>query len=75
MITFFSIVHLIQPTKRYLMRWCSRYTIADLLPDSALEEDDGSQVRIEKIYNIVTDCRYGIHDISRTGLDAAFGLA
>lgn len=35
----------------------------------ALEEEDASQVRIEKIYEIVTECRYGIHDISRTELD------
>ncbi len=35
----------------------------------ALEEEDASQVRIEKIYDIITDCRYGIHDISRTELD------
>ena len=35
----------------------------------ALEEGDASQVRIEKIYNIIEDCRYGIHDISRTELD------
>ncbi len=35
----------------------------------ALEEEDASQVRIDKIYNIVAACRYGIHDISRTELD------
>ena len=35
----------------------------------ALEEGDASQVRIEKIYNIIENCRYGIHDISRTELD------
>ena len=35
----------------------------------ALEEGDASQVRIDKIYNIIDDCRYGIHDISRTELD------
>lgn len=35
----------------------------------ALEEGDASQVRIDKIYNIIEDCRYGIHDISRTELD------
>lgn len=34
-----------------------------------LEEGDASQVRIDKIYNIIEDCRYGIHDISRTELD------
>ena len=31
-----------------------------------LEEEDASEVRIDKIYNIIADCRYGIHDISRT---------
>ena len=35
----------------------------------ALEEEDASQVRIDKIYDIIADCRYGIHDISRTELD------
>ena len=40
----------------------------------ALEEEDGSQVRIDKIYDIIADCRYGIHDISRTELDATSGL-
>ena len=39
-----------------------------------LEKDDASQVRIDKIYNIIADCRYGIHDISRTDLDKASGL-
>ena len=34
-----------------------------------LEAGDASQVRIDKIYNIIADCRYGIHDISRTELD------
>ena len=41
----------------------------------ALEEDDASQVRIDKIYSIIADCRYGIHDISRTQLDAASGFS
>ena len=40
----------------------------------ALEEGDASQVRIDKIYNIIADCRYGIHDISRTELDKHSGL-
>jgi hypothetical protein len=35
----------------------------------ALEEGDTSQVRIDTIYNIIADCRYAIHDISRTELD------
>jgi hypothetical protein len=37
---------------------------------SALEADDGSQVRIEKIYDLIRRCKYGVHDISRTELDA-----
>ena len=40
----------------------------------ALEEEDASQVRIDKIYNIIADCRYGIHDISRTELDENSGF-
>ena len=40
----------------------------------ALEEGDASQVRIDKIYNIIAACRYGIHDISRTELDKNSGL-
>ncbi|HET6764883.1 MAG TPA: hypothetical protein VFH27_14460 [Longimicrobiaceae bacterium] len=40
----------------------------------AMEVDDGSQVRIEKIFRIIEQCRYGIHDISRTQLDAGSGL-
>jgi hypothetical protein len=36
----------------------------------ALETDDGSQVRIDRLYEIIADCRYGIHDLSRTTLDS-----
>ena len=39
------------------------------IPRCALEDDDASEVRIDKIYHIIADCRYGIHDISRTELD------
>ena len=44
------------------------------IPRCALEEEDASQVRIDKIYNIIAACRYGIHDISRTELDRTSGL-
>lgn len=44
------------------------------IPRCALEEEDASEVRIDKIYNIIADCRYGIHDISRTELDKDSGL-
>lgn len=40
----------------------------------ALEEDDASEARIDKIYSIIADCRYGIHDISRTELDTDSNL-
>lgn len=40
----------------------------------ALEEEDASQVRIDKIYDIIADCRYGIHDISRIELDENSGF-
>lgn len=40
----------------------------------ALEVDDGSEVRIEKIIRITKECRFGIHDISRTELDKVNAL-
>ena len=36
---------------------------------SARELDDAGQTRIDKLYNLIKECRYGIHDISRTELD------
>lgn len=36
---------------------------------SALEIDDGSYARLEKIMDIIAECRFGIHDLSRTELD------
>ncbi len=38
-------------------------------PRSAREIDDGGQARIEKLYGLIFECRYGIHDLSRTELD------
>ena len=35
---------------------------------SARELDDGGQARIEKLYGLIYECRYGIHDLSRTEL-------
>lgn len=40
-------------------------------PRCAMEAEDRSQVRIEKIIGIIRDCRLSVHDISRTQLDAA----
>jgi hypothetical protein len=38
-------------------------------PRSARELDDGSQTRVEKLYAIIGECRFGVHDLSRTELD------
>ncbi len=43
-------------------------------PRCALETDDSSENRFEKICKIIEQCHYGIHDISRTTLDAQSGL-
>lgn len=40
----------------------------------ALEFDDGSEVRIDKIERLIGECRYGIYDLSRTELDPTYGL-
>jgi hypothetical protein len=40
----------------------------------SLEIDDGSQIRIEKILKIIEECRFGIHDLSRTQLDKSHKL-
>src|SRR3712207_8556360 len=40
------------------------------VPRCALEADDAGQARVEKILAIVRGCRLGVHDISRTELDA-----
>lgn len=36
---------------------------------SAREVDDSSEVRIDRIIKIISGCKFGIHDISRTELD------
>lgn len=38
-------------------------------PRSARELDDAGQTRIDKLYQLIQECRYGIHDLSRTELD------
>lgn len=40
----------------------------------ALELEDGTQVRIDKIERLIGACRLGIHDISRTELDERWSL-
>ena len=43
-------------------------------PRCALEEDNGGQVRFEKIQNLMANSKFGIHDISRIELDGANSL-
>jgi len=38
-------------------------------PRSARELDDAGQTRIEKLFTLINECRYGVHDLSRTELD------
>jgi hypothetical protein len=44
------------------------------IPRCSLEVYDSGQVRIDRIAKIIAECRFGIHDISRTELDPAHGL-
>jgi hypothetical protein len=41
-----------------------------LIPRCAQEVYDAGEVRIEKIARIIRDCRWGIHDISRTDVNS-----
>lgn len=45
-----------------------------LIARCAREVDDGAQVRVDKLYTLVRDCRFGIHDLSRTTLDGRYRL-
>ena len=40
----------------------------------ALELGDGGEVRIQEIARIISECKFGIHDISRTELDTINNL-
>lgn len=44
------------------------------IPRCARENDDGGEVRFDKICRIITESRYGIHDISKTEPDPASRL-
>ena len=47
------------------------FTVHDcgFIARSALEIENSAQVRIDKIFRIIGQCKYGIHDISRTEVD------
>lgn len=44
------------------------------IPRCALEIDDSAEVRIDKIFRIIGECKFAVHDISRTALDPGTGL-
>lgn len=52
------------------------FTIADcgFSARCALERSNAAEVRIEKIFRIVSECRLGVHDISLTELDKTHDL-
>lgn len=43
-------------------------------PRCSLETDDSSELRFEKIGRIISACRLGVHDISKTEPDSVSGL-
>lgn len=47
------------------------FTVLDcgFIPRCALEIADSGQTRIDKLLRIIADCKFGIHDLSRTELD------
>jgi hypothetical protein len=44
------------------------------IPKSALASQDCSDVRIQKIVNVIKNCKHAIHDISRTDPSPSKGL-
>lgn len=52
------------------------FTISDcgFFPRCALEKSDASEIRISKIYDLIAECKLGIHDLSRTTLSEKSGL-
>jgi hypothetical protein len=49
------------------------FTIHDVgfNPRCALEASNAGQFRLSKILDIISECKYGVHDLSRTELDSA----
>jgi len=48
--------------------------ICGFRPRCALEARNAGQARLERIMNIISECKYGVHDISRTELDKTSSL-
>jgi hypothetical protein len=52
------------------------FTVHDMgfRPRCALEASNAGQIRLNKILSIISECKYSIHDLSRTELDSTHGL-
>lgn len=52
------------------------FTVQDmrLRPRCALEASNAGQIRLHRILDMIAECKYGIHDLSRTELDTSSGL-
>lgn len=48
--------------------------IAGFRPRCAREASDAGQARLEKLMNIISECKYAVHDVSRTELDKTNSL-
>ena len=48
------------------------YTVyrCGFIPRSALEEDNALDNRLSKIENLIQECKFGIHDLSRTEVNS-----
>lgn len=44
------------------------------IPRCALEASNAGQYRLDRIMDIISECKYSIHDLSHTALDAATNL-
>jgi hypothetical protein len=62
------------PFDRAYKRLCEAavFAICDcgLIARCAKEDEDSSTPRVEKIYKLINESKYGIHDISRVTLDS-----
>ncbi|MBI1239241.1 MAG: hypothetical protein GC199_07850 [Alphaproteobacteria bacterium] len=43
--------------------------VCGFYPRAALDEEDGTEPRIDKIVRLIRECDFSVHDISRTDLD------
>src|SRR5688572_25017523 len=52
------------------------FTVFDVgfKPRCSLETSNAGRIRINKIADIIAECKYGIHDLSRVELDTTTGL-